>query len=1133
MKMADRLYEERIEALKDAYDRRLSSLSEHVQQFFAEASGDEIYKAMQESMVSSTYAHQRLKEILLDCMSSEAEATINDLQTSLTNVRVEFKRLETEHQRVSNSYSKLEDNLKLEVERNSRLNSELRDLSANTAEKLRLKEQEWGAQLRELKAKMNSSRSLSDRLGDSEAEVFKLSQLSGSLKDELDRTRARLVSYDQAFGQSKQESQELNAVLAQTEASLHERDLEVADLHRRKSKLKEAYDRLTVESQHLASDRDSLVEKCASFEKEVYSTLQQEQKVNHEKERRYKAKIKQLKRKLGEHVDYGQQLEVKLQETLRGRQEAESSLQKAVNSLQSSLQSEREQWKKKLSESASDFSSKEADSASKHSLQISALQSQYQKMLDSRIADMQRDMEGQLSRSKKLDEELHAMMEERLHEVERDTISKLKHESLLSEKLREAKEEHRAELHEQQNKLEKRSLEAIVAAQQELAGIKQDWERQRTDREEKLAELRLAKTRLTEDLEELKRENARLIEDLNWTRAELESTRDHKASVSHELLELQVLHNSLAKEVECTKQELARTLKDKEHLELKVSDTKDELERKTSQLYRTESHFETTFNKLAEDHQSTEMQKRQRLNDVEAELKALNKAKVGLEADLAHARQRVSDLESQLQDARFTEQRRADADLQAIIEGKNTIAKLEYIVSQHDEDKQHLTSRVSDLKSALKAADTEALSLRDRLTDSETRLSVARSELTEYAKTQSHLGSKLSYISSKAKQNVKTRALTLKKQVSQLKSSVENELTATVKHVGGMFESILAKFIEISDQHRHQYESKVAENSNGINRTWKHKLHKVEKDLTTQTQGTIKGLEDKAKVLERQVSELKQTRADLLEELEKERRNARHYKVETERLDERLRQNSQTFDLLNTEVHQEADRIRRKAEAQIERSRQEQQEKHEAEILMLQGQISELQLEISKLQIHSSEKLTLTKTELLGDSRALRLKYEERIAKLEKQIEVEKERKSVLQVANESFAGQLDHLKRDHQSALAALHEQIKREKQEKAIEIERLLNYRVEAVREIEALTRRLTDQQREADEKAEQASRLARENREQFNVIKDLENRYDMQSRELSYFRPSTDFTDFKLSRAELEAPDYKPKSRSSYRP
>jgi hypothetical protein len=111
------------------------------------------------------------------------------------------------------------------------------------------------------------------------------------------------------------------------------------------------------------------------------------------------------------------------------------------------------------------------------------------------------------------------------------------------------------------------------------------------------------------------------------------------------------------------------------------------------------------------------------------------------------------------------------------------------------------------------------------------------------------------------------------------------------------------------------------------------------------------------------------------------------------------------------------------------------------------------------------------------------------------------------------------------------LQDQLKREKQGRSLEIDRLLNIRAEAVKEIEELTRRLIEQQHEADAKAEQASKLARESREQFNIIK--ENRFEMQSRELLYSKPSLDYTEhFKSSKLDLEPPEYKSKARGSYR-
>jgi kinesin family protein 4/21/27 len=1131
--MTDRLYDEKLGALKEAYDRRLSSLSEHVQQFFAEAVGDEIYKAMKESRVSSSYAKDRLGELLYDCMSTEAEASISELQNALASAKLGLKRLEGEHQRTLANCSKLEDSLNAEIERSSRLSAELRELTATADERLRQKEQTWSEQLKEVKGKAQTSRSLAEKLNERDAEAYKLTQQSETLKHELERARATLASYEQSFNEAKQEAQELNSALSQAEAIIQDKDKETLDLRRRKTKLKEAYAQLTSEAQQLASDRDTLIEKCASFEKEVYSTLQQEQKTSFDKSKRFKVKLKQMKRKLTEQIEYSEQLEAKLQETQRSHQEIEGSLKQTCDALQSSLQSERDQWRKKLGESSSELSMKEADLASKHSLQVTALQSQYQKMLDTRVAEMQRDMESQLSRGKKLDEELHSIMEARLREVERDTISKLKHDNILNEKLREATREHKAELQEVKAQLERSNLEAMTQAQQELTNIRQDWERQRTEREEKLSELRGTKASLAEELGDFRRENANLMGDLAKIRGELESVRDLKSAVSRELMEVQGLNSGMTRDLERTKGELSRVVKDKEHLEEKLADAREELDRKVGQLYQTEAHFETTFNQLTEEHETADQQKRQRLTELEGELKDLSRERMELEVELMQVNKQLAETKGKLQDLTTEEQARHDGDHALIDDYRSRLMKSEFVIKQLEDDKQHLNSRVMDLKATVKAADAESLRLRDQLGDAEAELSEVHGELSGLARSESQVKAKLGTLTVRAKAEIRGKAHSLKKELKVLKSSVDNEFSATVKHIGGMFEAVLSKFIDISDQHRSQYEARVAENSSGLNKTWKHRLHKAEKDLTTQSQSTIKGLEDKAMSLERTVGDLKLTRQELVEALEKEKRTSRHAKRELERVEEMLRQNSQAFDLLNAEVQEEAERIHRQAETQVEMARRDLRETHQAEIEGLQGQISDLQREISKLQVLSSERLAQLKSEQLGDAKVLKQKYDEKLDRLERALEAEKTSKAALLTDNAALEDEITHLKKDHQSALGVLQDQLKREKQDRSLEIDRLLNYRAEAVKEIEDLTRRLIEQQREADEKAEQASKLARENREQFNKIKDLENRFEMQSRELLYSKPSLDYNEhFKSGKLDLEPPEYKSKTRGSYR-
>jgi chromosome segregation ATPase len=1111
--------DERISALKEAYDNRLSSLSSHVEQFFAESVGDEIYKAMRESRVSSSYAKDRLREILLECMSAEAESSISELQNSLAGAKQDLRRFEADHQRLIRDYNQLEDSLKGEIQHNSRLTEELRGITGTAEEKLKRKEYEWSAQLNDLKDKLQSSRGLYEKLSDQESEASKAAQLNESLRTDLERAQASLRSYELSFSQAKQEAHDLNSALVRTEAALQERDREIADLKRRTLKLKEGYERMNSEAQQLASERNDLIEKYASFEKEVYSTLQQEQKTGLDKSRRYKAKLKQFKRKLTERIEYCGQLEATHHEAQRNHQEMESSLKQSCEALQSSLLNERAQWSKRLSES----SYKEADLASKHSLQIAALQTQYQKMLDSRVAEMQRDMEAQLSRSKKLDEDLHLITQERLRELETSTISRLEHEGILAEALSVAKKKHKGALQDLRAGLERSSIEAISQAQTELAGIKQDWEKQRTDRDDKLAELRVLKASLSEELLEVKRSNEGLRADLARVREELELMSAQKSSVGRDLIEAQRDNVEVSSELDRVQQDLTRALKDKEHLEVRLADTKEELERKAELLYRAESHFESTFNKLTEDHQSTDQLRRQRLAELEAELNALCRAKIELEAGLMQAKRQALNSEAHFEDFKGAEQKRQEEDSATIDDYRSRLVKLEFAVQMLEDDKQGLLSRVQDLKAAVKAADAESLGLRGRLAEIEGQLSEAHGEVSGLAKSQDKVRARLGKLTVKTKAEIRGNAHNLKRQLGLLKTSVDNELSGTLKSVGGMVESILTKFLELSKQHRSQYEAKVAESSSGLNRTWKHKLHRVEKDLTTQTQSTIKGLEDKASSLEKTVGELKLSRLQLLEELEQERSQGRLYKRDLERLEEKLRHNSLAFDRLSTEVQGEAERVQRLAEAQVERTRQDLKEKHEAQLGLLHGQISVLQRDISLLQGQQAE----LKAEQQGDVRSLKQKYTERLEKLERQAESDGESRTTLQAAKTALEEEVKRLKKDHQSALGHLQEQLKREKQDRLLEIERLQSYRGKTIQDIDDLTKRLADLQREVDQKTEHASRLARENREQLSLIKDYESRVNSRDLHSKLAEPNDP-----LRSSMLESTAYKSLTRSPFR-
>jgi len=538
-------FNERLKTVKDLYEQRVSTITEHSKRFLQEAKTDDVIKTMRESHVSEQFAAQRMKELHDEAMAREREETIERLTQEVSQHRGETARLSQDLQRVTAALRTAEDFLRLEKGKSEDLRTQLQRLQA--AEEKRRREFELGKRSEEAQVERLQSRRAQEQVQRLETQFRSANEQLEALSEELESEKGRREEAERAYAEVTERFEEgrRKALQAQTEQT------------RQLQRARKEIEQLTEELNSIHSEKSDIMEHYTQYEHQVKEALVEDDKKQRDVlegiKRKFKAKSRLFKKKITEQKAALETLSAELHNAEERLEAQQHDWEVRSGAVQDDLRRVRDEWERKCQEVQLEAKRKEAEFSAKHNLQLSSLRAQYQQQLDLKVNELQSDLDAQAARVRSQESEMRRTMEQKLQEVEREHKDRLDHlirdQQLLSSqelelRLRTQREMAAVELGAVQKDLDraKAEVETFKAAGQTRKTEVEDFRRQ-------LEESIQVQRTLTQKLEEASDNLAVLRQARDSDRRKAVQTEAELERLTADVAEKEKLLSRVAKEV--------------------------------------------------------------------------------------------------------------------------------------------------------------------------------------------------------------------------------------------------------------------------------------------------------------------------------------------------------------------------------------------------------------------------------------------------------------------------------------------------------------------------------------------------------------------------------------------------------
>lgn len=408
-------FNERLKTVRDLYEQRVSTITEHSKRFLEEAKTDEVIKTMRESHVSEQFAAQRMKELHDEALAREREETIERLTQEVSQHRGEQARLSQEVQRVTAALRTAEDFLRLEKSKTEDLRTQLQRLQA--ADEKRRREYEQAKRSEEVHVERLQSRRAQEQAQRLETQFRNASEQVDALSRELDSEKGRREEAERAQTEALERLEEFRRKAMQSQA----------EQTRQLQRARKEVEQLTEELNSVHSE----MEGYTHYEQQVKEALAEDDKKQRDVlegvKRKFKAKSRLFKKKITEQKAALETLSTELHNAEERLEAQQHDWEIRSVAVQEDLRRVRDEWERKCQEVQLEAKRKEAEFSAKHNLQLSSLRAQYQQQLDLKVNELQSDLDVQASRVRSQESEMRRTMEQKLQEVEREHKERLEH----------------------------------------------------------------------------------------------------------------------------------------------------------------------------------------------------------------------------------------------------------------------------------------------------------------------------------------------------------------------------------------------------------------------------------------------------------------------------------------------------------------------------------------------------------------------------------------------------------------------------------------------------------------------------------------------------------------------------------
>ena len=548
-------FDEKLETMKELYDRRIDSITAFAHKFYDVVSNDDVLSAMQGSTVSEKFINQRMRELYEETMLKECEFTIQSLQIEISNQKSSFSMFEIEKLKLQNSVKNLEETVKSEENKNNRLEREIYEyknkincMRTEFEDAIKRRDKEIVNKYDEMKNNL-----FREEMGKRE----KIAQELENMKNSAEKEKNRCRSLEDDYKRVKKELENCSKYEEQA---------------RKSEKISEENENLKEICLKLEESEENLKKQVSGFEKHLKSIISAEQKASNEAlfslQQKYKSRTKVFKKKILDQKQTIESLDQQLKSYKQGLEDYKKNIEKRVIGSQDDLKKVKEEWEKRCSEIALEYQRKEAELQTKQQISLVALQNQYQKILEDKVSEMQKEINTNKAKNREF--EFKAYFEEKIKdyvsileydEVCRDKerlmkncekftsqvgifekeLEKLRKERMILEKSIEIERNKVKELEERDDEKKKRAqveekLQIVANSLQQYRELLSEKEAEIENINKRSQELRNLVAKLEFELETEKNSSKTLKKDLNQVKQELDLTETAKMELENNII---------------------------------------------------------------------------------------------------------------------------------------------------------------------------------------------------------------------------------------------------------------------------------------------------------------------------------------------------------------------------------------------------------------------------------------------------------------------------------------------------------------------------------------------------------------------------------------------------------------------
>lgn len=1068
-------FDSQLQYAKKLYEDRIESITSFSRQFYENSQQDEVLTVMKESDISDQFVNQRMRELYEDTMLQERDHTIETIHNQLIQLKGEFLQSDQERIKLKTEEAKI----KQEV---SDSRSKMAAMRVEFEEALKRKDREWQQKSEDVNSSRILSKKVEDQLYDSEARIHRLTLNLEELNGYYEKEKQKSVYLETENGKLQKEVFEMRD---------HNFSRNRWETDSKIQKISDEYEKLRTYCQQLENEREQFF----SDNKNLEIVIQAEQKASHEVleqiQKKYKTRSKHFKKKIIDQKSTIENLEQQLQSYKKAQDDNRKDLEKKKIDTRDDLKRVKEEWERRCHEILLEGQRKEAELQSRHQLQLNAIQTQCQQIMEQRISELQHDL--QTNRSRTVEHDARQILEEKMAELEADFVPKRKFEDLLKDREKLIKE-----------------IQGLKNLENSMAILNDECQKAQGEIEKMFS----VKMILEEQLRREKETSEEYLEQIEKVKCYYEDEERSKRGLLAKLDSAFEKIGKLEGMHEEEKRKRVQLENEEEALQRMLDDYKKRLLEQEEQLATSQQRYENRMKQnitiLEEDLEKEKSKNKQMTRELQ-----------GVKDDFEYTQQEKSEIQQSFTTIKLqleeTKKNRTE-DMSKYEEEATRHMETRSKLLQSEGRNKHLLAeiesyekRISDLKEVIRNNDAELIKTKNKLYEYDNELSIGNNEKRILQKQIEEAIIGNTETKERVKSMMRSKLKMLRSDFKALKTLATNETQMLRKDCNSQIQDLLFRFLENTNFMRKKMDTKLQEVSEQINQDWSQKMQDMEDSISKQSNMSINQYHEKCTIQEKQIEALrhagnllKKDQKNLIEELEKlKKRNTEQHDAnqkllqENSQLETLLKKNSESFDRLQVEVKQETTKLKQAGELAIDKARKELSLKHENELKQTLMSAEETRREKNELEKYLSEQIKHTENSRESEISQLKKRYQELLDQAYTDIESERDNNLKLKQKFRQLEDETHYLKKEHVNALQEFDIKINTLERQIKSDMDKTASRTIEKSSDIERLNQKLRDLSREIEERDEERQDHYKEKEKIRTKLQELESKMEIQAK------------------------------------